>query len=231
MLTGGEVGEDRIWYAAVCETSDTASRSAPGREPQQAANSRETVLLGNFYVNYTLRGPSPQDVVKALAGRSAYVTPEEHGCVVAFDEESEQNAEAVSALAARLSRELHCAVLAVLNHDDDILWYQLCVDGELADEYDSTPGYFDSDATAPSAPRGGDARKLCSAFGANDIDGVEKTLRSSIADGDYIFAVQRHDDLARLLGIPSFAVGCGYSHIVSGEMPDGLEEEELLKVA
>lgn len=186
--------------------------------------------MGNFYTNYTLRGPSPPDVAKVLAGRSAYVTPEENGCVVAFDEESEQNGDVISVLAARLSRELHCPVLAVLNHDDDILWYQLYLDGELADEYDSTPGYFDSDATAPSAPRGGDARKLCEAFGASDVDALEKVLRGSITDSDYVFAIQRHDELVRLLGISSFAVGGGYDYISRGEMPGGLAEEELLKV-
>lgn len=185
--------------------------------------------MGNHYVNYTLRGPSQRDVARLLAGRSAYVTPEEDGCVVAFDEESEQNGEVIPPLAARLSLELHCPVLAVLNHDDDILRYQLYLGGELTDEYDSTPGYFDSDA-APSAPNGGDTRRLCSAFSADDVDGVEKVLRSSILDGDYAFATQRHDELARLLGIPSFGVGCGYDHIAGGEMPDGLEEEDLLKV-
>jgi len=30
--------------------------------------------MGNFYTNYTLRGPSQQAVAKALAGRSAIVT-------------------------------------------------------------------------------------------------------------------------------------------------------------
>lgn len=201
------------------------------RTAANAAQLNGDHAMGNFYVNYTLRGPNQQDVAKALAGRSAYLTPEEDGCVVAFDEESELDGEVIIPLAARLSRELHCAVLAVLNHDDDILWYQLYLDGELADEYDSTPGYFDSDATMPSTPKGGDARSLCNAFGANDIEGVERVLRSSILDGDYVFATQRHDDLASLLGIPSFAIGCGYSHIDGGEMPDGLEEDELLKVA
>ena len=49
-------------------------------------------------------------------------------------------------LGTRLSLEFGCPVLAVLNHDDDILWYQLFENGKLADEYDSTPGYFDATA-------------------------------------------------------------------------------------
>ena len=77
--------------------------------------------MGNFYTNNTLRGPSQQAVAAALAGRSAIVTPAQDGCVVVFDEASdEQNQEVITELAARLSREFDCPVLAVLNHDDDI---------------------------------------------------------------------------------------------------------------
>ena len=82
--------------------------------------------MGNFYTNYTLRGASPQEIVAVLAGRSAIVTPAHDGCVVVFDEESdEQDTGVITLLASRLSRELGCTVLAVLNHDDDIFWYQL----------------------------------------------------------------------------------------------------------
>jgi len=103
--------------------------------------------MGNFYTNYTLRGPDQQAVAKALAGRSAIVTPAQDGCVVVFDERSdEQEQEVITELAASLSREFGCPVLAVVNHDDDIFWYQLYVSGELADEYDSSPGYFDPSA-------------------------------------------------------------------------------------
>src|SRR5512138_2530573 len=161
--------------------------------------------MGNFYTNFTLRGPSQQAVAKALAGRSAIVAPAHDGCVVVFDEQSDEQDQAViSGLASRLSKEFDCPVLAVLNHDDDIFWYQLYLSGELADEYDSSPGYFDPSAE-PSAPAGGDAQKLCSAFGTASVADVESILRkSSFDEGGYTFAVERHADLARALGIPSF---------------------------
>ena len=133
--------------------------------------------MGNFYTNFTLRGPSQQAVAKALAGRSAIVTPAQDGSVVVFDEQSDEQDQAVIAeLAARLSREFGCPLLAVLNHDDDIFWYQLYLSGELADEYDSSPGYFDASA-GPSAPAGGDAHRLCAAFGASNVPEVESVLR------------------------------------------------------
>jgi uncharacterized protein (DUF433 family) len=187
--------------------------------------------MGNFYTNYTLRGPSQQSVATALAGRSAIVTPAQDGCVVVFDEQSDdQDSGVITELASRLSEELRCPVLAVLNHDDDILWYQLYLSGELADEYDSSPGYFDASAES-CAPTGGDAQKLCSAFGAASVAEVESILRkSSLDEGGYTFAVERHTDLARALGIPSFGVGAGFRYIADGELPEGLDESEMVRV-
>jgi hypothetical protein len=187
--------------------------------------------MGNFYTNYTLRGPSQQAVAAALAGRSAIVTPVQDGCVVVFDEQSDdQDSAVITELGSRLSRELRCSVLAVLNHDDDILWFQLYFGGELADEYDSSPGYFDPSAET-SAPAGGDAQKLCSAFGTDSVAEVERILRkSAFEEGGYAFAVMRHTDLARALGIPSFGVGAGFRYISDGELPEGLEEESLVRV-
>ncbi len=187
--------------------------------------------MGNFYTNYTLRGPSPQDVATALTGRSAIVTPEQDGCVVVFDEQSDdQDSAVITELASRLSSELRCPVLAVLNHDDDIFWYQLYLNGELADEYDSSPGYFDPSAE-PSAPAGGDAQKLCSAVGAASAAEVEIILRKSSYDEDgYTFAIERHTDLVRALGISPFGVGAGFRYISEGELPEGLDEDSLLRV-
>jgi len=187
--------------------------------------------MGNFYTNYVLRGPSQQAVAKVLEGRSAIVTPSQNGCVIVFDEQSDgQNQNIIAELATRLSREFGCPVLAVLNHDDDILWYQLYVSGELVDEYDSSPGYFDPSAE-PSGPAGGDAQKLCRAFGARNVAEVENILRKSSFDEDgYTFAAERHTDLTRVLGIPSFGVGSGYRCFADGELPDGLDEDDIVKV-
>jgi hypothetical protein len=185
--------------------------------------------MGNFYTNYTLRGPSQQSVATLLAGHSAIVTPVENGCVTIFDEESdEQNQEVIAAFASRLSGEFSCPVLAVLNHDDDIFWYQLYLNGELVDEYNSSPNYFsqseeDEEASAPS---GGDAQKLCKAFGANAVAEVKKILRNT---DDYTFAVERHGDLASALGIPSFGVGTSFRGLSGGELPDELAENDLIR--
>lgn len=186
--------------------------------------------MGNFYVNYTLKGPTPQAVADALTGRSALVTPTHSGCVVVFDEQSDDQDQAViSELASQLSHALRCAALAALNHDDDIFWYQLYQSGALTDEYNSSPGYFDASAES-FEPSGGDARKLCAAFGSGAIEQVQGILHGSAADEDsYAFAIERHTALVRALGISSFAVGGGFRYASDGELPEGLAEEDLLK--
>lgn len=185
--------------------------------------------MGNFYTNYTLRGPSQQSVAAALAGRKATVTPPHGGCVVAFDEDSDdQDQGCIVELAARLSSELRCPVLAVLNHDDDILWYLLCDGGQQIDEYDSSPGYFDPSAE-PSAPAGGDAQRLCATFGASDVAEVERVLRKSSYDDDgYVFAFERHSDLVRALGLPEFAIGTSYANFERDGYPAGLSQADMM---
>ena len=122
--------------------------------------------MGNFYTNYTFKGASVKDVAAAFEGRKAVITPEVNGYVVAFDEESDsQDMDVINELASKASKELGCPVLAVMNHDDDILWFRVYEGGELRDEYDSTPGYFDGDELAPA---GGDAEGLCRIFGGTD---------------------------------------------------------------
>lgn len=193
--------------------------------------------MGNFYVNYTLRGPDQQAVAAVLAGRASIVSPLQNDCVVVFDEESEeQNPEVIAELAARLSRRLKCPLLAVVNHDDDILKYQLFLNGDLMDEYDSTPGYFggeeedDDEAPAVNEPQGGNAMLLCEAFGAKAVSEAEHILRKpALSEDGYVFAFERHADLVAALGIASFGVGTSFGALVDGELPEDLDENALMR--
>lgn len=185
--------------------------------------------MGCFYTNYTLRGPSQQSVATALAGRSAIVTPEREGCVVVFDGESDkQNFEIIAELASQLSAGFGCPLLAVLNHDDGFLWYQLYVNGELTDEYNSSPNYFNDSGEDDSAPSGGDAAKLCSAFGIDNSQEVTRILTAPTSENSYLFANERHADLASALGISSFGVAGGFELVSVGELPEGLDDDSLL---
>lgn len=188
--------------------------------------------MGNFYVNYTIHSTDHPGAVKALEGRNAFVTLGKNDSIVVFDEASDsQDPDLVTKLGQQLSKNLDSAVLAVLNHDDDILWYVLFEKGKCIDEYDSSPGYFDPDSE-PQNPSGGNAEMLCAAFSCQDIQGVEKVLRQSsyIEDG-YTFAVERHEDLVKTLNLPDYSVGFGYTYIAQGELLPGLSESEITKVS
>jgi hypothetical protein len=120
--------------------------------------------MGAFYVDYTVKGADPKWVVRALGGTNAFISPEQSGCIVVLDEESgKQNQAVIAKVAAHLSASLRTTVLTVLNHDCDILWYQLYKGGTLIDQYNSTPDYW-SPKSQPPLPEGGNARELCKAF-------------------------------------------------------------------
>jgi hypothetical protein len=185
--------------------------------------------MGNFYTNYALPGVTQSAVVAALAGRRAIVTPSVNKVVVVFDEQSEsQDTAVITALAAELSAKCKCPVLAILNHDDDILWYGLFTDSKLSDEYNSCPDYFET-SDESEGPIGGDAAKLAAAFGSVDLEAIENSLRGS--DDDYTFAIERHADLANALGLPECVVGGGYNAIEEGEIPAGLQADSLVRTA
>ena len=177
--------------------------------------------MGQSYTNYTLRGVSQDAVVAALKGRKALVSPVSKGCVMVGEQESDnQDQEEIGKLAAHLSANLHCTVLALLVHDDDILWYELYENGTLGDRYNSTPGYFDfSGESTDLPPAGGNAEKLCASFASGDPAAVERILREPFG-GKYVFAGDRHDDLIRELNLPSFARPCCYAGIAEGYLEE-----------
>ena len=188
--------------------------------------------MGGFYSNITLKGPEQSAVAKTLQGRAAIVTPQINYCTVVYDSVCDnQDADEMSELTSRLSRELRCAAWVILVHDDDVFWYRLYLNGQLADEYNSCPSYFDFGSSEISGPSGGDAKKLCDAFRPGQQQEVENILRKpGAAQGDgYVFETERHADLVDALSLPEFAVGVAYASFERGEYPEGLSADQLMK--
>jgi hypothetical protein len=68
--------------------------------------------------------------------------------VVVFDRAcEEQDIEETDRLATDLTRDLGCVGVTVMNHDDDMLVYQVHSRGALVDEYFSNPRLFDPSAS------------------------------------------------------------------------------------
>jgi hypothetical protein len=189
--------------------------------------------MGAFYGNITLNGPSQVMVAQAMRGRRAVVAPNIGHFTVAFDSVcDDQDSEAIQALTSRLSGELRCSALAVIFHDDDVLGYFLYHNGELANWYNSCPSYLDFGSTKePSGPAGGNAERLCAAFGAGSQQEVESILRKQRGRGGYVFETERHRDLVRALSLPKLAVGTALASFDRGEYPDGLSADQMVRAA
>ena len=178
--------------------------------------------MGSFYTNITLRTADQKRVIDALgaASRTAFVSHPERGCIVVYDSDTEdQDSDGLKELGDTLSAALRCPALAVLIHDDDVLLYTLHENGTVVDEYASA-SLDDGDAS----PEGGDAARLCRAFGGTDVANVETILRTDRAGGSaggYVFETERHEDLVKALGMPLFAVATGFNYLDEGELPEG----------
>ena len=181
--------------------------------------------MGNFYANYTIKGASPQAVIDAFSARTGFVAPEDNGCIVVYDEQTDMMNAPHEAIAAKISGTLGCVVLGVGNHDDDVLFYQLFENGEKTDEYNSYPDYFDAGDEDSGGPSGGLAEILCRAFGSSETARIADILGftgSGSGDDRYLFAVDRHPDLVKALGACEYAVGFGYRYVSGGEYPPTL---------
>lgn len=178
--------------------------------------------MGNFYTSFTVRAADHSEVIKAMKGRTAAISASLSGYTFVWDEECEnQDQRIIERLGLQLSRQLQSSVLAMLNHDDDILWYSLYDSERKVDEYNSAPGYFDGKI---GPPVGGNVRLLMKLMAPNAAaDLTERVLRST----DYAFAFERHSALLQALNLPIIAAGVGYNYILNGELPVGLTEADL----
>jgi hypothetical protein len=167
--------------------------------------------MGNFYVNHTVR--APQDRVVAVLnreGRTAFVSPTANGYTVVYDHECDtQNTFAITDLGRKLSTSLKSPVVAFLNHDDDILCYWVFENGQLIEEYNSCPDYFedeegmddpeDMDDSEEGPGYTTDGTELCRLFGTPR---VRSRVQSILTEPGGAFVSMTHDDLARTLGLP-----------------------------
>jgi hypothetical protein len=164
--------------------------------------------MGLTYSNMTVRGPTQEAVKEYLAsiGQGAFVSPTVDGLTVVYHDDFDLDFE----YAADFSRRFSCPVLVVHEFDNDLLNYQLYDAGQFVDDYDSAPDYFDE--SKDSAPSGGDAQKLCAAFGLMHlVDQVNAVLRhennfsDDPAENNFLSGPDLHDNLVAALGLPPFA--------------------------
>jgi hypothetical protein len=193
---------------------------------------REIELMGSFYSNITLRFGDQARVADLLRGRRGAVSPEVAGYMVVFDSEcDDQNWPEIDALVAGLSRDLNCVGLAILVHDDDVLYFVAYSGSAKIDEYNSSPSYFDFGATGGlKPPAGGNAAALSAAF-SGDVTRIERVLRRWSEDEPYVFESDRHSDLIAELGLPLFTVGTALGSFADGQVPEGIDPSTMVWAA
>jgi hypothetical protein len=135
---------------------------------------------------------------------------------------SEQDDRRIRDLAGGLSEDLHVPAIAFLVHDSDIACYWLFDNGQLLDEYNSDPGYFDSDTDGPPSPSGGRADILLRYC----RPGVQKDELAEILAEETVrattFAEDVIDRLARALGIDGKWALADYRHEADDHGPGGM---------
>ncbi|MEJ2641855.1 MAG: hypothetical protein P8010_19995 [Desulfosarcinaceae bacterium] len=191
--------------------------------------------MGNCYANITTRKVSAEEIVNFLESMnlSAFVIKGPDGyCTICEKRCDEQDTKHISSLLKDISSQFSCPAIGMLNHDDDILAYELWSNGEKVDDYDSCPGYFSGDEERME-PEGGDAKVISNYFcNGTSEETIEKILRSSgDEDEDFVFATDRHQALAKAVGLPSHSVGYGFRYIFEGEIPTGVKPEDILRTS
>src|SRR5260221_1581645 len=135
----------------------------------------------NFYANFTVNQSDRAMVASALTGRNAALIARGRFTLVAEEVADTQDSDAIEELAQSISAQLGALVLAVMNHDDDILMYWLVWKGEMLDAYNSSPDYF-TDATEPSGPVGGKPGLISDLCGCEDQTAVKTVLEKTSDD-------------------------------------------------
>lgn len=195
--------------------------------------------MGNFYVNIVTKDVTKDNLVKFLESEkySAFIisSPNDY-CTVYEQKSGEFDTNTLTSLLQDISKHFSCSAFGVSNYDDDILAYELWHDGIKIDEYNSSPDYFEENEGGNEEeefllPKGGDAQKLKTLLAANnsncESEEIENILRAGFED--YIFAVERHIALAKILGLPPHSVGYGYMYIAN-QLPAGISENNVIKV-
>jgi hypothetical protein len=178
--------------------------------------------VGNFYTSVTVRGPHQEEVFAAMRALSyqAFVTDTVSGLTVICEQQSDTQDQTIwHDVAKQVSRQLNCAALAVMNHDDDILMYALYGSGKLLDDYNSCPDYCQEEDT-PAPPSKSDADALCESFGmpGNQLE-VERVLRAD--DEQFVFAYERHAALVKALDWPAIPYQQGFDYLMKDGSPSG----------
>ena len=191
------------------------------------------------YHNITLLAVEPEEAAEWLAenGFPAYVSPMIEDIMVIYDGlslEADEDAsiptvedepdesdplERLLMLVSELSYELGCTAWLMLCDEAQTCVYSIYDDGNLVEQYGV------SDALPPS---GGNPEFLVELFGQPKR--VIKDVRA-VLNRHPMSAIERHEKLLKLLGMPLLAHNMGYEQLLHGALPQGVQHlDELILI-
>lgn len=177
--------------------------------------------MGLFCVNMHFRSTDDKTLTAAVGKRGVSrfrVLPAKGGWTSLYEEEaSHQDDGRIRELMDGLSQDLKAAGIAFMVHDSDVACYWLYENGELLDEYNSCPAYFDDDATGEEPPSGGRPNVLVRFCRA----GVTEEQIATALGGESVFAEGVIEELATALGIDAERALSDYRDLGGGRGPRG----------
>ena len=182
------------------------------------------------YTNITLKCANTQDIARELKnlGRCAFVATTEDGLSIVYEMDSDEgNITTLVTLAETLSEYFGCPALAVQASNEELFQYWLYVGGELLDNYTSSQPL----STRPDQVKKCKAEALSRHFNPDvSSEEIYEILHDHGQDNYVPLAVDRHLSLVELLDLPLCSVGLGFCDLDSGEFPEDLNEEDLIRV-
>jgi hypothetical protein len=179
--------------------------------------------VGNYYLNLTVCGAEGDRVVEVLRGLDlrAFVARTERKLTVVYPKLADvwNDPDSAADVAGTLSVHLNCPVLIAAVFDDDVLFLSLFEGLDRTFEYNSTDRQLRS------------LRRLYDAGGGKGwLPGLWMIMKLP-HPVPYLFEVHRHLHIMKLLRMPIWACGTGYTYIQkNGETPPGLTEGDLVEI-
>jgi hypothetical protein len=161
---------------------------------------------GAFFTNFHIKYADQDKLIDGLRNiikARAYVSKPDNGWITCYDELSDrQNTDELNRIAEQLSEIFTTYVFTFLVHDSDIFYFALYDNGNLIDEFNSYPDYFDGIARSKTT----EEEKLQLAGKPGVIvryckKGVTIEEIKSLLESDYTFAEDVAIQFAEMLGI------------------------------
>lgn len=62
------------------------------------------------------------------------------------------------------------------------------------------------------------------------FDEVNKEALLEVLMQDFVFAIEAHEKLVEVVGLPECSIGLGYNHINEGQIEDQLDSKQLMQI-